>query len=254
MPEASIERLKAIGRWMKLNGEAIYGTQASPFKRLAWGRCTKKLTGNGVTLYLHVFDWPSDSKLIVPGLRNPVQKAYLLSDKHHSIRAENGPEGITLTVPSAAPDAVSSTIVLKVNGALEIEQPVLSQQPDGTILLPASEARIHGEQLRYESGSQRDNLGFWFDPAESAEWEFTVSKPGRFEVAAEVAAPETASLELSSKGQKLKEPIAATGDYSKFQWTKLGLLEIKTTLSVRGVADGWHPINVKSIRLMPTGR
>ena len=40
-PAASIERLKQIGAWMKLNHDAIYGTTASPFKRLARGRCTK---------------------------------------------------------------------------------------------------------------------------------------------------------------------------------------------------------------------
>ena len=44
---------------MKCNGEAIYGTTASPFKKLAWGRCTKKLDPSGATFYLHVFDWPA---------------------------------------------------------------------------------------------------------------------------------------------------------------------------------------------------
>ena len=80
IPEASVERLKAIGKWMDVNGEAIYATTASPFKRLPWGRCTKKITAERPTLYLHVFDWPADGKLVVPGLKNQVETAYLLEE------------------------------------------------------------------------------------------------------------------------------------------------------------------------------
>jgi alpha-L-fucosidase len=42
IPPASIERLAAIGRWMQVNGESIYGTTASPLDAQNWGRCTAK--------------------------------------------------------------------------------------------------------------------------------------------------------------------------------------------------------------------
>jgi len=63
IPGASVERLAAMGEWMKINGESIYGTTASPLGEVPWGRCTAR-PGK---LYLHVFDWPANGKLEVAG-------------------------------------------------------------------------------------------------------------------------------------------------------------------------------------------
>ena len=256
IPAPSVERLKAIGAWMKVNHEAIYATTASPFKRLSWGRCTKVLTSGGATLYLHVFNWPADGRLVVPGLKNVADKAYLLADSSkHALAVESGAEGLTISVPATAPDPISSTVVLKIKGAPQVEQPGLVQDYDGSIVLPAGEARCHGDQIKYESGDARDNLGFWTESGDWADWEFTVTKPGKFEVTAEVAAPEPASFEVSIGAQKAKADAVVTGDYGRFRRTKIGTLEIaatgKATLALHAVADGWHPINVKSIRLKP---
>ena len=124
IPAPSVERLKEIGQWMKVNGVAIYDTTASPFKSLPWGRCTKKLTADGAILYLHVFDWPADGKLLVPGLKNAAQRAYMLADRaQQPLAMQSSTEGLTLSLPAAAPDPVSSTIVLRVKGPLEIARP-----------------------------------------------------------------------------------------------------------------------------------
>ena len=79
-PEESVQRLKDIGRWMNLNGEAIYGTQASPLDVLPWGECTCKEEKNKTVLYLAVFDWPQNGKLAVPGLKNKAVSATLLAN------------------------------------------------------------------------------------------------------------------------------------------------------------------------------
>ena len=98
---------------------SIYDTTASPFGKLAWGRCTKKEVADGTMLYLHVFDWPEDGELPVPGLKNRVQQAYLLADGTALQTREQDP-GLVVSLPAKAPDPINSVVVLKVSGALDI--------------------------------------------------------------------------------------------------------------------------------------
>ena len=112
IPEPSVIRLKEIGNWMKVNGESIYGTTANPIGAVSWGRCTAK-PGK---LYLHVFDWPTNSKLEVPGLKKTVAKAYLLADKKRTGLdvTQKGEETLVVTVPGEAPDKINTVIVLEI--------------------------------------------------------------------------------------------------------------------------------------------
>jgi alpha-L-fucosidase len=122
IPAPSVERLAGIGKWMETNGEAIYGTSASPFQRLAWGRCTTKLRDAGAKLYLHVFDWPADGQLCVPGLKTEVRKAYLLADPGKAdLRVTPEAGSLVVTVPASAPDAICSVVVLELKGDLQVE-------------------------------------------------------------------------------------------------------------------------------------
>ena len=117
-PQESIDRLKAIGDWMKVNSEAIYGTKASPIPPVEWGRCTRKETAKGTTLYFSVFNWPSAGKLVIPNLKNKVLSATILATKAKlKTTTENG--ALTITLPSAAPDAIASVIRVEFEGLVE---------------------------------------------------------------------------------------------------------------------------------------
>jgi alpha-L-fucosidase len=107
-PEESIIRLQEIGQWMSVHGESIYGTSASRFASLEWGRSTTK----GKNLYLHVFDWPEDGKLIVPGLTDQPETVYLLSSPENRLNATLEGEQMLIEVPEKAPDPYVSIIVL----------------------------------------------------------------------------------------------------------------------------------------------
>jgi alpha-L-fucosidase len=109
IPEPSVERLKEMGDWLKVNGAAIYGTSQSPLKsQPPWGRVTQKQN----TLYLHVFDWPADGKISVAGLKGKITSATLLATGE-KLKTSADAAGVTVSVPATAPDKISSTIVLK---------------------------------------------------------------------------------------------------------------------------------------------
>ena len=251
-PAASIERLAQIGQWMKVNHEAIYGTTASPFKRLTWGKATKKLTANSTTLYLHVFDWPADGKLVVPGLQNEVKSARLLASGAKLVTQKAGTD-IVVTVPAAAPDAISSTVILELSGAPNVIVSKLTQQANGTIRLPASEATLHG-QLQYESGADHDNIGYWTNNKDWVEWDFKVTQPGRFAVTAEIATLATTKFQVEVADQILIGATANSGSYSSYLPLDLATVQLPkgdVKLRVRPITSGWQPINLRAVTLKP---
>ena len=112
IPQPSVERLAAIGRWLRANGESIYGTTASPFEPPPWGRATKRAGGDALEVYLHVFDWPADGRLAVPALGGSITSATLL-DGGTNVEVEQTASGAaTLQLSAEAPDEVASVVKL----------------------------------------------------------------------------------------------------------------------------------------------
>jgi alpha-L-fucosidase len=115
-PPESVERLAGIGRWMKVNGDAIHGTTASLFARAPFRSTTR-----GNRLHLFVTHWPADS-LSLPGLKTRPRSATLMADpgRHPAVEAD-ATGGLRLTSLGAAPDPVCSVIVLEFDRAPEVE-------------------------------------------------------------------------------------------------------------------------------------
>jgi alpha-L-fucosidase len=99
------ERLRAMGEWLRANGESIYGTRGGPVKPRPWGVTTQK----GGKIYVHVFDW-SDELLALPKLAN-VRKAALLSNGK-AVEVRQVDVGTLLRLP-AGRDPVDTVIVLE---------------------------------------------------------------------------------------------------------------------------------------------
>lgn len=108
-PEVCVERLQAIGRWMKTNGESVYGTSASLFEGLEWGRSTTKKK----KIFLHVFNWPEKGDLSLPGLVSRVESARFLANPSIKLDVNYIPCSAVISLPKEAPDPMASVIVLE---------------------------------------------------------------------------------------------------------------------------------------------
>ncbi len=133
IPQPSVERLAEVGKWMKVNGEAIYATGPTAFgaedgkfsdtekdnrgnprfiPANEW-RCTTK-PGK---IYAMLFKWPADGKFTLPGLQSKVRKAYLLADPSQTaLKTTSSDAGCTVSLPAKAPDAVASVVCFDIDG------------------------------------------------------------------------------------------------------------------------------------------
>jgi alpha-L-fucosidase len=138
-PPEIVERLAEVGKWMKVNGESVYGTTASPCGDLPFGRVTAK-PGK---LYIHVFDWPQNGKVLVP-TKLTVTKAYLLADPAKKaltlLNAGTKAEGMVIEAPAQAPDANDSVIVLECTAAAPQTAAPGSAAPKGAAPKPVAAA------------------------------------------------------------------------------------------------------------------
>jgi alpha-L-fucosidase len=129
IPQASQDNLRGVGRWLKVNGESIYGAGPTPFggelgaedparkdkngkpvfnQATEW-RCTTK-PGK---LFIHFFKYPSGS-FELSKVQGKVKKAYLLADARHALlKMKQAGDKVSVTLPATAPDAIDSVLVLE---------------------------------------------------------------------------------------------------------------------------------------------
>jgi len=184
IPRPSVTRLRAIGRWLNTNGDAIYGAKSSPYPyEFDWGRITAK----GRTLYLHFFDWPK-AAFRLNGLKNKVRRVYLPARPRDPVRfsqrhdAMSGQHLLELRLPLRAPDRDVSVVVVETVGPVSVDGS-LQEQPNGVITLPA-----HAAEMRLADYWGRMRMGQggcicdWYSPDNRLTWRFKVFDSGEFDV------------------------------------------------------------------------
>jgi alpha-L-fucosidase len=217
--------LQGIGKWMDVNGDSIHGCSRTPLDRQAWGDSTLK----GNTLYLHVFQWPTDGKLVVGGLQGDVTKAYLLSDPSRQPLASSrlNEKDVLVNVPPQAPDPTDTVIVLEMKDAPKgIKGRLLATNiPENQLL--AFDATAHGKFTYGDGKAGRYYAAGFAKEGDELTWPIRVSEPATFEVSARWSGTKktklVAQLDSQSAQADVDPPAEARGGNAL---VKLGTLQI----------------------------
>ena len=103
LPTEAVERLHALGEWMRQYGESIYGTRGGIIPPHDWGVTTQR----GNTLYLHILNL-NDDALFVPLDAKRIRQVRLFDGKGN-LRYTASATGTTITLPSV-PKAVDTIV------------------------------------------------------------------------------------------------------------------------------------------------
>ena len=265
VPAQAAATLHGVGDWMRVNGEAIYGTTASPFQRLAWGRATQK---PGV-LYLHVWEWPANGRLVVP-MKGTVRAARLLGTDAPLRAAANEREAGRLVVemPPKPVDAACTVVRLELAGGVEPMPFLVFPSGDGSLTLTPHDAVLEGPSIRIERvgviGDVEHDIGYWLDPSATAAWPIGIGpdQGGRYRIEADVACADASAgsrirFDVEGGLRASEFTVPGTGGWQSYRPVTLG--EVALTPGAQRVVlralskSGEAVVNVRRMRLVPTG-
>ncbi len=226
IPEVCQQNLREIGEWLNRNGDAIYGTTASPFAYLPWGRATRK----GQTIYLHVFDWPADGKLTVP-LGNKISSAYLLADPKTNLKITKSKSNNVLQLPAYAPDKVSAVIAVEFEGEPKV--------------LPVATA---GKSITVSSIDSTSKAASLNDGDPNTKWK---AKKGESKAKVEVDLGQPYSINAMALIEPW-HPWSGIQQQHELQYLdgKEWKLVVKASTDGTGATDAFQPVKAQKFRLL----
>ncbi|CDF79634.1 alpha-L-fucosidase (GH29) [Formosa agariphila KMM 3901] len=259
IPEIGIEFLEESGTWLKKYPQVVYAAGPSPWgHKLPWGDVTTK----DKSLFLSVFDWPTDGKLYLPGLENEIESVVLLKGNTSvPITYTKEKDWLVFNTPYEAPEALISVIEVKLKNKAEdvvVNSPIGVYPNSDTVLLSEfSEVRNAEEK----SIKWMEKFGEWkhvnqvsnWEANGTVTWEVNVQNPGYYYL--ELCYSGEGRLvwkTVTDEGVMVQNQQAAT---EKYIFYNMGILEFKTpgkhTITVSLVEGDKETSSLKSLALKP---
>ena len=164
-----------------------------------------------------------------------------------------------VSLPATAPDSIDTVVVVKTTSPIQIDKAPTSPSSDGTLVFSAEEAFLHNNEGSNDvrvQGSDPKNIGYWTDAHAWVEWPVKITKPGKYEVTADlsVESPST-QFNVEFAGQVLPVKVSSTGGYGSYKTTSLGTIVAEKigdyTIKIQPDVENWQPVNIRQVTLTP---
>ena len=248
-----VKILRGIGHWLIPNGEAIYGVERTVLPVPGWGVTTMKDN----KIYLHVFQWPDDGKLVVGGIKSKVNKAYFLSELNKKTLPVSrlNERDIVLEVPAEAPDSITTVIALEYQPPIVVDDVRLISTNTGENRLHVFDGELSGKKIQFGSGNPKSNfIKTWQDMDSAVRWKVRLNKKASFlvKIVYSANAESVGNVYQIKIGDKSFSGEVREGRYKEYTVGKIDLdageFEIKILPLKIEHGDLFHPT---SITLVP---
>lgn len=198
IPPSQANSIRAIGDWLKVNGESIYGADPSPLKFPPFA-----ITSKPGKIYLHIKDWETNM-VELKGILSRVNKAYCLADQSKTaLKFDQKNEQLSVTIPEELKQDRVTVVVLEIaDQNANVFDETIQQESNGSIKLPVAKCEFAIRRIGYDYNEQVTHR--WGESVKQGLiWTVNVTKPGKFKVISEDNGDKKLSYNLISGSDTL---------------------------------------------------